>query len=640
LIGKPLFGRMITMIWKTMQNMCFGTVAQRSVRPDRGISLWATGDLRVQRVGRDIVLALPLLAVTAATATAQLPSGDLQLWLKADSLSGLDGSQVTEWVDSSTYGTIFAPRTTANPNGPLGPFPVEEHPHVQDLTVNGNTVRTVQFERVGPISDAGDPAVDRSGSTDRLFQTTNLDPSSDPLMIPGTSDFTSFTVFRTVAPPGALGYQSLWGLRGNGAAPYQLGMTPQNNLFFLTYDAQTVYQTSAVTPVDTLAIFSMSMTRENGEDKLRMAWNTTESATAPLEPLPLPIDVIQNRNVAINEDPAGQLEPFAIGSHAQDSVGEGETFAGNFAEIIIYRRKLSDEENAQVYDYLTDKYLAPPPRTDVIIDILAGSQTQSEAGYPTISVADSVTKLGLGTLVMDAANAYSGPTVIRAGTLRVTNEGALTETAVTVEAGATMTLPDGARLELSVAGLSVDETSGGGIVDLGVGQIAVAAGGIPAADLRADIIAGYSAGSWSGEAGITSSFAATSGGTRAVGYVVDGDGSSRVSFAAPGDTDLSGEVNVFDLVGIDTSGTYGTGVEAVWSQGDFNYDGVTNVFDLISVDAAGVYGAGNYMPATAASGSFVAVPEPANFGFVLASVIGGSLYFARRKAQFPGRQSA
>ncbi len=271
--------------------------------------------------GRMAVLGAVVAALGSATALAQLPSGDLRLWLKADSISGEEGSRVSQWVDSSSYGTVFAPRTTANPNGPLGPFPVEEYPHLQNLSVDGNRFQTVQFERNGPIDNVGDPAVDRSGSTDRLWQTTNLSPASDPLMIPGSSDFTSFTVFRTIAEPGALGVQALWGLRGNNAAPYQLGMTPQNNLFFLTYDAQTVYPTSAVTPTNTLTIFNMSMTREGAEDKLRMAWNITESPTASLTPLPLANDVIGSRNEFINEDPAGQLEPFGIGAHAQDCCG-------------------------------------------------------------------------------------------------------------------------------------------------------------------------------------------------------------------------------------------------------------------------------------------------------------------------------
>ena len=59
-------------------------------------------------------------------------------------------------------------------------------------------------------------------------------------------------------------------------------------------------------------------------------------------------------------------------------------------------------------------------------------------------------------------------------------------------------------------------------------------------------------------------------------------------YAAPGDTDLNGVADVFDLVGVNGSGTYGSGLAADWSQGDFNYDGTTSVFDLVAVTGAGV----------------------------------------------------
>ena len=107
-----------------------------------------------------------------------------------------------------------------------------------------------------------------------------------------------------------------------------------------------------------------------------------------------------------------------------------------------------------------------------------------------------------------------------------------------------------------------------------------------------------------------------------MGYLVNGDGSARVSFAVAGDVDLSGSVNVFDLVSINSSGKYGTGLASAWSQGDFNYDGVTNVFDLVAVNTAGTYGQGNYFPAapTAVGGvAAVSVPEPAGLGAGIAT---------------------
>jgi len=333
----------------------------------------------------------------------------------------------------------------------------------------------------------------------------------------------------------------------------------------------------------------------------------------------------------------------------------------------------------------------PTGPTAITIDVASGTQTQGEAGYATIPAATSVTKTGGGTLVFDAANAYTGPTTVSAGTLQIANANAVAASNVTVASGASIVLsggttmktpsvtlsggtisagtlavdaatgietltvnsgtiansssvvvgdgglvdlPDDARVVLGVAGLSVAETAGGGKVDLGGGEFGVAAGGITAEQLRADIIAGRNGGAWNGAAGITSDAAASSGGTRAVGYVVAGDGSARVSFAAPGDTDLSGQVNVIDLVGIDAAGKFNSGLAADWSQGDFNYDGVVSILDLVAIDTAGAFGTGNYFPSAPTAtglGTVAAVPEPAGLGLLAAAAL-AAYGFRRRSA--------
>ncbi len=204
--------------------------------------------------------------------------------------------------------------------------------------------------------------------------------------------------------------------------------------------------------------------------------------------------------------------------------------------------------------------------------------------------------------------------------------------------GGVVTLPTETRYTMGVSSLAVDTSAdqpgGPGLVDLGSGQISIAAGGITAEDLQTAIIAGRNGGDWAGAGGITSAAAASSGGTRAVGYVVAGDGSARVSFAAPGDTDLSGQVNIIDLVGIDAAGKFGSGLPADWSQGDFNYDGVTNVLDLIAIDTAGAFGTGDYFPAptsaAGALGSVTAVPEPGSLA-LWAAAAGLALAAGRRR---------
>ena len=336
----------------------------------------------------------------------------------------------------------------------------------------------------------------------------------------------------------------------------------------------------------------------------------------------------------------------------------------------------------------------------IVIDVPSGTQTQGEAGYPLIAAASSVAKTGAGTLVVDAVNTYSGPTTVQAGTLQLTVADGLGSSATTVQTGATlavnggvtmkspavivdggtlaaatlavdatsgiaslainagtlaagaavtvsngglMSLVQDARVSVGVASLAVTETAGGGKLDLGAGQVTIAAGGITAADLRADIVAGRNGGAWNGQAGIMSSTAATAiGAGRAVGYVVAGDGSARVSFAAPGDTDLSGQVNVFDLVGVNSGGAYGTGQPSDWSKGDFNYDGITNVFDLVSINGAGVYGQGSYFPAAptvAAAGGVAAVPEPAMLGSPFAAALAGGILRFRWRSGHGRRRS-
>jgi autotransporter-associated beta strand protein len=331
---------------------------------------------------------------------------------------------------------------------------------------------------------------------------------------------------------------------------------------------------------------------------------------------------------------------------------------------------------------------------DLRIDVASGTQTQAEAGFPVItpSQALSVTKEGDGVLVLDAANSYSGLTIIADGTVQLADGRALESSptivghgaalavatgvtlkvpavlvdggtlsssslavndrsgigalainagtlsgspVVTVTSGGKMSLVQDARVSVRVGGLSVDQAAGGGLLDLGAGEVVVAAGGISAADLRADIIASRNDGSWEGTAGITSAAAASSGGTRAVGYVLARDGSARVSFAAPGDVNLNGQVNIFDLLSIDTAGKFGNGQAADWSQGDFNYDGIANIFDLINVDSSGAYGTGNYFPA-APSAVIATVPEPGSLGLVVGLaagiVLAGRSLAGRRRA--------
>ncbi|MFM8494241.1 MAG: autotransporter-associated beta strand repeat-containing protein [Planctomycetia bacterium] len=302
------------------------------------------------------------------------------------------------------------------------------------------------------------------------------------------------------------------------------------------------------------------------------------------------------------------------------------------------------------------------------VNVATGVVPQAAAGHRSFGGTGTLAKSGAGTLVLDQVNTLTGPTTVAAGTLEIATDKALFGSPVTVAAGATfavaagvtprvpsvtlaggtlaagtvavdaaagirtlainagglaagaalivgdgglVTLPTDSRLSLGVTSLDVSEAVGGGRIDLGAGELAIAAGGITATQLRADLVAGRGDGSWNGGAGIASAAAAAAGGTRAVGYVVAADGSARVSFAAPGDTNLDGAVDLLDLLSMLGSGTYDTSSAAVWTEGDFNYDGATDLLDLLGVLGSGTYDQGPYTPAaTAPFGTVAAVPEP------------------------------
>ncbi len=307
------------------------------------------------------------------------------------------------------------------------------------------------------------------------------------------------------------------------------------------------------------------------------------------------------------------------------------------------------------------------------VTVAAGATARIES---LIRGTRGITKTGNGTLVLANANTVSGTSVVQAGTLRLGNQSALASSPVSVvpggtleidpnlgmistrlilnggtvsAAGATLTvdrdigvkqfivnsgklagspglevtlggtmiMSGSAVTSVDVATLVVDESATGGQVDLGVGRINVAAGGITAEALVLDILAGRTgtAGLWSGTTGITSSVAAAAvaaaSSPRAVGWINDGAGGLSVAFSAPGDSNIDGFVDILDVANFLSAGKYDSGSPAVWSQGDFNYDGFVDILDVGDFVVTGLFNAGTYLPVPSASVVVTAVPEPA-----------------------------
>ena len=232
----------------------------------------------------------------------------------------------------------------------------------------------------------------------------------------------------------------------------------------------------------------------------------------------------------------------------------------------------------------------------------------------------SLVKSGTGSWTLSAATTFTGTTTLSAGTLRIAHPGALAGSAAVRILGGRVALPGDTPLATTLKSLAIDEA--GGMLDLGIGRVTVAAGGITSADLRRDLLAGRGSGGWDGAGGISSSAAAANravGVSRSVGWLNHDDGSFTVSYAAAGDSNIDGVIDLLDVADVLAAGVFDTGLDASWQQGDFNYDGLADILDAAEFISTGLYDAGGYVSSAAPGGAVAAVPEPSVLLAVLAA---------------------
>jgi hypothetical protein len=331
-------------------------------------------------LGQALSLLLCASASAQVTPPAVLNPADpaLRLWLDASTLVDaglLEADPVASWIDQSSYATQMKPRTSTFLGGPNIGDPVEENPHLRYVNINGNNVPTVRFDRDG--SALGNPAVDGSGSTDRLYQTNNLASLGqfDPLDIGDGTSLTTFIVFKPDVTNNyneqggpILGAEVVFGKRGSSSAVYQLGIwnfpeSPNTNgkFDYITYDSNTAYFSNQTPTFQTWHVTSLVVTDvpNSSADQVNILDADDMSPTQTLTDMGLilgdgtPVTNVVNRN-------ASTPEPFGIGAHAQNCCGEGETFAGNIAEMIIFAKTLTPTEYSQVSAYLSAKYFTAP----------------------------------------------------------------------------------------------------------------------------------------------------------------------------------------------------------------------------------------------------------------------------------------
>jgi autotransporter-associated beta strand protein len=229
-----------------------------------------------------------------------------------------------------------------------------------------------------------------------------------------------------------------------------------------------------------------------------------------------------------------------------------------------------------------------------------------------------------GWLGLTGANTMTGSTTVKNGTLQLGHLNALPFSSVSVLSGGTLSLAPG--LVTAVGGL---KPNAGGLVDVGTGMITVSKG-LSVLNAYAAIVTGRGDGAWDGASGITSSAAASSNGTRTVGWLENGNGSVTFAYAAAGDTNLDWTVDVLDVAKFTTGRKYDSGRSATWAEGDFNYDGFADITDIADFFATGLYDAGNY---SAPAGAIAAVPEPSVLGLVgVGAGVVGLMAMRRKRA--------
>ncbi|MBM4011473.1 MAG: hypothetical protein FJ286_08855, partial [Planctomycetes bacterium] len=224
------------------------------------------------------------------------------------------------------------------------------------------------------------------------------------------------------------------------------------------------------------------------------------------------------------------------------------------------------------------------------IDVPTG-QTITDATIRTGSY--QLVKQGGGTLILDQANTHSGGTVVEAGTVIVKHASAFGTGEVRIKAGATLVI-DPAAGEAVAGSLVIED---GGFVDLGAGRMLIVSNAT-APSLVGHILAAQGDGSWTALTGLGSSAAAeaaTLGQQRRIGWLDNGDGSFTVAFAAPGDTNLDGFVDVLDAANFFTSGKYYAIASTFWVEGDFNYDDVLDILDIADFFGTSLFNSGTYL---------------------------------------------
>lgn len=273
------------------------------------------------------------------------------------------------------------------------------------------------------------------------------------------------------------------------------------------------------------------------------------------------------------------------GVHRQGSGGRGSVVAFGFPFEIITQPAV----RVTLMDRVLDAFAIQAPPTDVIVTVAAG-ETLVDSVVRSGNI--RLVKRGAGRLVIERANALTGGTVIEEGEVVVRHVTGLGAGSVTLRDQGQLTLDIGiSRLELPMLDMAATAR-----LDVGFGGLTIAAGGIAAEHLVGLLRTGRGDGEWAtSPAGIGSAFAEAGSGL-GVGFVREESSATSIAFAAAGDVNLDGVVDVLDVSALLAEGGYDAATPGAWTAGDFTYDGVVDILDISELFAAAAFDTGSYLP--------------------------------------------
>lgn len=269
---------------------------------------------------------------------------NLRLWMSAYDLQdqGMEpGDPVVEWVDKSSYGTVFAPRQTI-------PFAGEEIPEYAEVLINSVDIPcpAIWFDLA------------EDGSTDRLWQTTNK--TNNPLAIGNGEDLTVIAVWANyILEGGGSSYDTIIAMRGTSSCPWYFGQGAggrlSDGIYYVTYAGQVQWTCGG--PIWQPAVFGVGMMQISAANVLNFYQDYDGDSLVALQQTNT-----KDASVAVRNGPSIAPEGAGIACHDQDCCGgqnsPGEGFSGYISEILVYKKVLSAAELDDIQQYLSEKYFS------------------------------------------------------------------------------------------------------------------------------------------------------------------------------------------------------------------------------------------------------------------------------------------